>query len=256
MLLAVTIGACKTASEGEGPARDIAMTAFAPMAGHAQIQWVEGRYPNLFDPTSFAIWPGAQAPVPQMPESSAAPVDDEAAMAAAPPVEGPAPDTPGEAPAEPAPVAPTPAISDMYLDIECQIASMFADTSIAYDVAGLRGVNVYLLLPDGTKLRPAQVQRGVNLVEEPRGALRYFARTNHLIFPLRAMNLTVPADGSGEQSVRLVLEGYGAVFAFVWPARPSATPPKESSMRDSATAAREGVRDAWGAVKRVGHNFD
>lgn len=232
------------------------MAPFVPMAGHAQIQWVEGRYPNLFDPSSFAVWPGVEAPAALMPDTNKYPVDEEAALAAAPPVIEATADAPGDPAAETAPMAPAPALSDMYLDIECQIASMFADTSIAYDVAGLRGVNVYLLLPDGTTVRPAQVQRGTELIEEPRGALRYFARTNHLIFPLRAMNLTVPADGSGEQNVRLVLEGYGAVYAFVWPARPSATPPRESAFREGATAARDEMRNAWGTVKRVGHNFD
>lgn len=259
VLLATALSACKTASEGDGAGPNVPMMPFVPVGGHAQIHWIEGRYPNLLDPSSFAVWPGMQAPILQTPVLQTTGLDAALAAEEASPAAqetGPIPDAGNEAPPETLPVAEMSPVSDTYLDIECRIASMFADTSIAYDVAGLRGVNVYLLLPDGTKQRPAQVQRGTELVEEARGALRYFARTNHLIFPLRAMNLAVPADGSGEQSVRLVLEGYGAVFAFVWPARPSGLPPQESAIRERAGAAREGVRGAWGTVKRVGHTFD
>ena len=233
LMTAAALSACQTGSKGETPRREVAMVPFVPAVGTAQLQWVEGRYPNLFDPSSYAVWPGAMPPVP----AEAAPATDTAPEATAP--------------AAPAQLSPT---DSMYVDIECRIASAFADTSIAYDAAGLRGVNVYLLQPDGIKLRPAQIQRGSELLEEPRGALRYFARTNHIIFSARDMNLNVAADGSGMQGVRLVLEGYGSTYVFEWPAKPPAVPVDASPGRGEA--AREGARSAWGAVRRAAHNFD
>jgi len=201
---------CSTTGRENMPDSALTIAPFAPAAAKAPIQWVEGRYPNLFAESSYAVWPMS----PGMEEIGG--------------------------------------IEDPYLDIECLIASEFADSSIAYDLAGLRGVNVYLITPDGTQVRPIQIQRGTELTEEPRGALRYFARTNHAVFPLRALDLAV-LTGAGPQSVRLVLEAHGAVYQFEWPSSTAGntgpTPPPPEKEKHSA-------REAWQRARDVAHTFD
>jgi len=208
LCLAGAFAGCGTTRESGSGGQATVMPLFTPVAAKASIQWVAGRYPNLFSPSSYAVWPVATG-------------EGEAAPAAA-----------------------------MYLDIACHIASEFADTSIAYDVVGLRGVDVYLITPDGAQVRPIQIQRGTELIEEARGALRYFARTNRLLFPLRALELRVPPGGP--PSARLVLEAHGAVYQFEWPANLAGMPPAPPPKRPTADAARE----AWGTAREVMHTFD
>lgn len=204
---------CRTAGRGDTGGKPAVTVPFVPATARASIQWAEGRYPNLFAPSSYAVWPAPAAP------------------------------------------SENGSVESLFLDIECHVASEFADSSIAYDLVGLRGVDVYLIAPDGAQVRPIQVQRGPELTEEPRGALRYFARTNHLLFPLRTLDLTMAA-GAGASSVRLVLEAHGAVYQFEWPASAAAaaaiSPPEQSALE----SAGAGARKAWNKARDVAHTFD
>lgn len=229
---ALLAGGCSTISGGGlGKAP---MTPFRPAVATVPVQWVEGNYPNLFDSASQATWPMPPAPIEPTPEPPAEPAAQ-----------------PADAAAEPAPEPPAPApVPTMYLDIECRLASLFADSSIAYDVVGLRGVDIYLLTPDGAQVRPVQVQRGQELTEEPRGALRFFARTNHLVFPLNTTNLAVPAGAP--VSVRLMIEGYGSAYQFEWPAYVApGTPPPPKPL-----PVKETARKVWRGTRNAAHNFD
>jgi hypothetical protein len=205
---------------------------FVPAATQASLQFAAGRYPNLFAPESRAVWGGGTVTTQV---SSIEPVEENAAAAA-----GPIEITP-------------PAASDGQLMIECRIESEFPDISIAYDVAGLRGCNAYLELPDGTRLLPAQKIIGRELSETPVGALRRYARTNRLYFPVSDNGLLVPMGSPG---LRLVIQGHDSTFFFEWPNVP---PPPDYKppigQREGTQKLKRGWHKTTSRAKRVGGNF-
>jgi len=111
-------------------------------------------------------------------------------------------------------------MSERFYVFECHTESVFADSSIAYDVVGLRNVDVYLLLPDGTKVPPLQRVIDDSVDEEQRGALTLFRRANVLVFPKADLFTGAPTIPPASASVRLVLDGHGSTFFFQWPAKP------------------------------------
>lgn len=262
MLLLAALAGCQT-PRGPDPAAPPPLgppVPFVPAYPVAALALGEGSYPNLFAPGSYARWIGAEAlvtePAPAVtrPPDTGPPVilfeddeveDDEAEMAAAPPI---------DAPASAAPVFSAP---PGLLTIECHLVSMFADMSIAYDVVGLRGLYVYLLLPDGRKMTPAQVMTGGELEERQHGALKEFARTNTLVFAVNPLQLAWPVSGGFGPNVRLVLEGYDSVFYFEWQSRPPAEMPRiPIRQREGYKRTREGYQNTRTRSLEILHTFD
>lgn len=212
---------CKTTQEAVEANMPAPMMPFTPQRTMAQVQWVEGRYPDLFHPTSNAIWGG---------QDMQAAIGEEGMMLSGP------------------------------LKIDLYAASAFADMSIAYDVVGLRGIDVYLEMPNGQKIRPAQVMRGRELEEEQRGALKLFARRNQLHFAMSMSEIMVPVVNGQPAPVQLVLEGYGARFVFRW----GGIPPEPGTYEVSGAAkthaymkgAEAGVKHVIQKADDFSHTFD
>ena len=144
------------------------------------------------------------------------------------------------------------------LEVTCYLESQFRDMSIAYDAVGLRGVQFYLELPDGTEVLPVQKSLDSELKEEPVGALRRFGRKLTLFFPSRTIMVDNPAVTAGARGVRLVLQGHSSTFYFEWKAAPdtraTAKPPRwdEDALRLTKTISQ----DAFRRAKRISHEFD
>ena len=223
--LCAVLAGCQTTGGGAaagGPHAE-RVIPFMPTQAVSALHLGEGRYPDLFAPTSSACWAGIDAGAPVSARASA--------MAEA--------------------------LGERYAVIECRVESAFADMDKAYEVVGLRGINVYLLTPDGRKVRPTKVEPGSDLSEEPVGALRHFGRTNLLVFPRDGLAATVAGPSPTPPETRLVLEGYDSTFYFSWvsfvpePA-PEAYPRLKSRLRD----AREDMRLASDRFMDVSHRFD
>ena len=221
VLALVALAGCKTTQEAVEANMPVPMVPFTPQRSMAQVQWIEGRYPDLFDATSNAIWGG---------QDMQAAMGEDGMMLSGP------------------------------LKIDLYAASAFADMSIAYDAVGLRGIDVYLQMPDGKKVRPAQVLRGRDLEERQQGALKFFARRNQLLFGMAISEVMVPVENGVPASLSLVLEGYGAKYAFRW----HGVPPEPGTYEVSdAAKARAYMKAGESEVKRVvkkaddmSHTFD
>jgi hypothetical protein len=212
---------------------------------------IEGRYPMLFEPTSTAVWVDAPLPPPPPPppgEDAAAPETGELA-----PVDPPMEMAPIE---EPMYTSEAMALRDTFMVLECRLASAFADQSIAYDVVGLRGLNVSLQLPDGREVPPAQIIIGSELLEAQRGALKMYGRTNLILFP-KSLAPQV-AMGAGEPPVmRLVLQGHESTFAFTWPADLSfVQEPSGVAWRKRKQEAERRFSNTREHIQVFLHNFD
>lgn len=142
-------------------------------------------------------------------------------------------------------------------EIVCCLESVFSDSSIAYDVVGLRGMQVYLYTDDGRRIAPARTLIGQMLEEEPRGALKAFRRTNRLLFPLEGLTVAAAPPDAPPASLRLVFEGYDSVFYFEWagqnllPVRP--VPFYKSK---AAHEVKKEVRKVRQRSSEFGHTFD
>lgn len=178
---------------------------FHPAAAQVPIMLGSGRYPTLFSGTSRATWI-EPASAPAAPAPAGAGGDPEAA-AMAEPVGGPGVDDEARM------------LAANFNVIACDIESSFNDTSIAYDVVGFRGITAYLLSADGTQVPPVQRIIGTDLREEQQGALKKYGRRNLLLFPRTPLTVATPVDGGQPPALRLVLEGYGAMFYFEFPAQ-------------------------------------
>jgi len=191
----VLAAGCQTGKDA-APAKEVQEPPreFRPGRALAQLQFDEGSYPTLFAPSSHAVWVDGRVLA----------IRREAAAEAGTPV-------PSDMLVEATQLA------SHYALIECHIASVFADMSIAYDVVGLRNVSVYLSLPDGRKVQPLQTVLDTSAEEEQRGALKLFARTNVVIFPKRDLWMQTPLMTGDMPGVRLVLEAHGSRFFFEWP---------------------------------------
>jgi hypothetical protein len=220
---ALALGACRTMPDPEPGAPKIAagqMVAFVPTTANAQLRFKEGAYPNLFGGASSAAW-NASATGPDSTESTA------------------------------------PAAMPGLLTIECRMESTFGDMSIAYDAVGFRGIDVYLMGPDGKKIYPAQSVVGSELQEQQQGALKLFRRTNLLLFPAAAMQVAVPGGAGGDTALRLVLDGYDSVFYFEWtPQLPQVNVPPKFCEREDVKAARAKVHTAHRKFLNWTHKFD
>ena len=214
------LAGCQTAPEDEPPFAEpvVQPQAFNPIRYTVPLQLESGPYPNLFDSASTATWVVTQRYLPPRPEG----VESD-----------PLPEPP------PLPEASPTArqLSAVSTVIECDLQSVFGDLSVAYDAVGLRGMNVYLELPNGERRQPAHVAPDPGLAEQREGALRRFIRTNYVIF--EEQPLVVPVSPGEITRVKLVFEGYGCRFVAQW--------------EGYAPAMAEGIRpaEAWAATRRA-----
>jgi len=107
-------------------------------------------------------------------------------------------------------------ISNNFIVIECHIETMFADSSIAYDVSGLRNLNIYLNSPNGTKVYPLQHLLLTPALEKQVGTLRQYNRTNVLVFAMEDIISGLPTLPSETNSIRLNVEGFNSSYYFEW----------------------------------------
>lgn len=103
-----------------------------------------------------------------------------------------------------------------FIVIECRLESAFADSSVAYDVVGLRNVEVYVETPAGERVYPVQRIMAPHADETPQDALIRFGRTTVLVFPKYDMLSGGVSPLSGAPALRLVLEGFHSRFYFEW----------------------------------------
>ncbi len=140
-------------------------------------------------------------------------------------------------------------IAENYYVIELHLESLFPDASIAYDVVGLRNMEVYLSLPDGGRSMPIQRILGTQAREQQQGALKQFGRTNIVVFPKQEVLLgqaTVPADA---EAVRLVIQGFNTTFSFAWAA---ATEPRAVSIQQAGPMTFTGLYEK---LRDLAHKF-
>lgn len=235
---------CKTTGTADGvDAPPAAKVVFVPRIRRAVIQSGEGRYPNLFTTASYAVW-GTEA-------VAAAPV-------AVPPAEGDPADAAMTDTLDSVPVpADVEAARAGGIIIECHLESEFADRSIAYDAVGLRGMTIYLELPDGTQIQPAQKTLASDLVEVPVGALRRYGRKLTLYFSDSQLMVENPAANPKAPGVRLVVNGVESKFFFEWPATPDFLNVTEPRLDQKVTTtAKKNFRTTREVISRTSHTLD
>lgn len=176
---------------------------FRPAHLISPVTLAQGRYANLYAPSSYGVLVNADTLQRKA---------DEAARAGA---------------ADPITVDTANPYDQHFWVIELHLESAFPDTSIAYDVVGLRNMSVALVTPDGEHLTPLQRIPGSSASEEPVGALRQFGRTNIIIFPKRDLVSGNAWLGPNAPALRLVIEGFHSEYVLAWNALPPDVPEPE-----------------------------
>ena len=110
-------------------------------------------------------------------------------------------------------------ITDHYLVIECHIETMFRDSSIAYDVSGLRNIDLYLQSLGGRKVYPLQHLLLTAAEEKQIGTLIQYNRTNVLVFAMEDVISAMKPLPDGNNTIRLYAEGFDSRFYFEWTAQ-------------------------------------
>lgn len=136
-----------------------------------------------------------------------------------------------------------------FIVIECRLESAFADSSVAYDVVGLRNIEVYLETPSGERVYPVQRIMAPHADETNQGALIRFGRTTVLVFPKFDLVSGGVSPISGERSVKLVLDGFHSTFHFEWNnVSGGIVETSDISPAWSAQSAREAVRTGYTSI--------
>ncbi|MCF6284476.1 MAG: hypothetical protein L3K26_04740 [Candidatus Hydrogenedentes bacterium] len=265
----LVITGCRTTpksgdSSGLVPASRI---VFQPYVRQVAVQAGEGRYPGLFSGASYAIWGDSAAmtaeATPTVEEASGGASEGsmsknegitEVSEGSTAKAEGSS-KSPDESMTTEATNVPRPGQPIL---VTCFLESQFSDMSIAYDAVGLRGVSIFLELPDGTQVLPAQKVLDSNLKEAQVGALRRFRRKITLFFPSRAIIVDNPAVTPTSRGVRLVLEAHETQFYFEWPARPDTRPTakKPGPEKQALKATKAAYREFSSRAKRLSHELD
>ncbi|MBI4558474.1 MAG: hypothetical protein HY706_12905 [Candidatus Hydrogenedentes bacterium] len=206
---------------------------FVPASFVVRIQHEKGNYADLFGPDSYAVWVGPEVTAMKREKATEAgetipPQFDKIAAS----------------------------VAEDYLVFELHIESAFSDSSIAYDAVAFRGIDVYLLGPEGRLIPPIQQIIGTPVEEENREALKLFRRTNIVIF-----NKVDPLGGGlalapGMPAAKLVLEGHGSNFTFEWPTAAPGTTPTRPSGSEALMAVKVGFKDFFEKTRRLAHIFD
>ncbi len=171
--------------------------AFRPESSLSLMHLDEGRYPNLFSPGSYALWVDQGVAQAKLQKDLQEGVAADAGLA-----------------------EDAEFVLENYIVFECRLESIFPDASIAYDVIGLRNMDVYLVTPDSVRVRPIQTVLGTHADEKPQGALREFGRTNLLVFPKEDVLSGAPTIPDDAQGVRLIVDGFNSAFYFEWAKAP------------------------------------
>ena len=210
------------------------MASFQPRQAGARIQAAEGRYPNLFAPSSHALWITPEVAA----RKRAAEMDD-----------GKTIDSALDATAQ--------LVGDRYYVFECRMESIFEDTSIAYDAVGLRGMEIYLTTPQGYNVAPIQRIIGSHADETNVGALRRFGRTNILVFSRRDVLSGGPTISKEATSVRLAFQGQNSTFYFEWAnAEGVAAEPEASHLEKAYDYTKTGFSELYSKLRVLSHVFD
>ncbi len=196
--LALALSACQTTKKpAETPTVPVAVGDFVPVSPAAAVQLDSGRYPNLFAPTSYAVWITNGVAEAKLKREQASGAEISPMLA-----------------------ADASTINANFYVIEVNLESAFPDSSIAYDVVGMRAIDAYLTLPDGTAVYPAQRVMATTAGETEEGTLRRFGRTNLIVFPKVDVLSGAPTIPAGTQGLRLTLDGFNSIFHFDWVAGP------------------------------------
>lgn len=207
---------------------------FAPTTFVRPLHRLEGRYPNLFSPDSFVVW-----------------VDDD--VAALKREKDGEDNVVIEAPIEEA----AEAINRDFIVLECHVGSMFSDTSIAYDVVGFRGIDVFLRTADGRRIDPIQTIIG-GVEEEQREALKMYRRINLVVFPRTDVWRGGELVAADAPKLTLVLDGHSSSFFADWVGAPQGEGRKgwRPSESERYQVVKLGFRDVYGRLLRLIHVFD
>lgn len=233
-LLCILVSACQTPKKSEPPPPPQAHVRFEPAWAVSPIQLAEGRHPDLYSGECRGVWDNGEV----------------AAMKrlASPPAGNLAPPHIDE---------DAQALSEAYIVIECHLVSEFADMSVAQDVVRLRGMELYLEAPDGTRIPPIQQQSFGSVDEEQVGALKRFRLTTVAIFPRDNVVVGMPALSATAPGVRLVLEGHDSKFYFEWAARaPGETQLRPPTPEEALYITKLGYYELYGSIRRLAHIFD
>ncbi len=207
---------------------------FRPATFVSPIHRQEGRYPGLLGDGSYAVWIGPEVASFKRGQAVAQ----------------------GES-VDPELGEEADYLTANYIIIECHLESVFADMSIAYDVVGLRGLDLFLETPDGGRIAPIQTVIASSLEEEQRNALKLFRRTTLAVFSKQDVWLDAPAIAPQAAAVRLVLTGQDSTFYFEWPGASAADGvawvPKGE---EAARALRMKFSDVFGRIRELVHIFD
>ena len=223
---------CKTRAEKEAEISD-----FIPATFVSRLQVDQGRHATLFSPASRAVWMHDEV-IAAKEEEAGTGTDAQAAT--------------GEQDEN--------ARTSLgnFLIIECTLESSFADSSIAYDVVGMKGCQAFLVTQEGHKLTPLQTIIG-KCEEEPLNALRLFRRTNLFVFERRDLSTGMPVYNRLAPSAKLVITGYESDFVFEWPGVPFEQEKNwQLTCRDSARAvaktSKTGISKLYDVGRTVAHH--
>lgn len=217
----------------EQPAPPVEQTEFEPAYFVSPASFESGRYTDLYDPDSYAVWVGSRLADQKLAEEEQAgqPLDMTLARDAA-------------------------AVVRNFVVVELHLVSQFGDMSIALENVDLRHASAYLEMPDGRRVRPLQRVFATSLGEEQAGALKRFSRTILLIFPRRDLWFGRMQLDPSYRSVKLALEGYDSRYVFEWPEQRFGDPAVVPSEADRLRQVRMGFSELFSAVRNAARIFD
>jgi len=232
----VMTGACRTVPPAPEPEEGVELRVkqqFQPSRSVSMMQFGEGNYVNLFSAESYAVWVDQEIMDLKRQESMS---------------EGEAPPSHLQNDAV--------KISEDFIILECHVASEFNDMSVAYDVVRNRGIDVYLLAPDGKRVAPLQMQTLGAVKEESVDALKRFSATHVAIFPRENLWVGSQTVSPDTARVALVFETHNGAFYFEWPGGLSEEVRKTPlSIQDRSRAVRTGFGELYGNIRRLAHIF-
>lgn len=202
ILFCICVLALMAGCQTQGPTTQDATDAldtgpFRPESNISQMYLDKGRYPNLYSPTSYAVWVDRNVAAAKLLKDQQQGIRVSSSLA-----------------------SDAEFIEMNYIVVECRLESIFPDASIAYDVIGMRNIDTYLITKDGVRIRPIQTILGSHADEEPRGALRHYGRTNVLVFPKTDVITGRTMLEQDVPGVRLVIDGFNSTYYFEWIAAP------------------------------------
>jgi len=223
-LAAALVGCQTTGGEGasERPPRRGTDYPFEPASTTACLTFEGGSYPTLFEAGTPGRWiqPGAGVEAGSMAEQAQQ-------------------------------------MTGSFHVFQLQLRSAFADSSIAYDVTGLRGVSVVLRAPDGTEVPSARTVLDPNLTETALGALPVYSRTVYLLFPKVPLSAVVPYEGQAYRPLQIILRGYDSIFTYSFaPVAPTEIRRERFRESDEAQAIKQGYEVTRERTREFLHNFD